>query len=532
MNRFRLLTIVSVSSIAFLFFRCGNDPQKWIDRISHLGLASTGEFESPRITFASPGLDQREISIHSDASLLFSQPMDKNSVESGITVLSVGGNNNVRFEWVSDVGLRIIFRNGMTPGKRYEIRLNRSVVKDIRGNFLKENFITNYYTEGFGPSPYVTGTKPPNINQITYNVSVNTNPEINFSESMDVTKTNDAITLSGGPALFIRQWSPDGKKITLTLTKDLALSTTYTLRISKNASSSKGVALDRDYAIIFYTGAISSAPYLTDFRAVPNSVPIGLLNPSPQTNEISGISKNDFFEFAFSGEMNREKTQSAIQFVPSIAGQYLWATPTLLRFTPSARLDQDRTYRMTIAQNAESIGGLPLRDGYIVDLTVNRIVDSGAILLNSITGYSVSSSCLESADGNANVPSLPLDPDRVYKIDVLSTGCALMDYKFKLSFSAPGGCPLKTFGDGDIYNQISVSYFAGGPSTGSPSTYYKQYNGPNGCTSTGTFEFGLKNIETGIQYKILIRGGASGIKDTNENRLPQDYIFLFERGTL
>lgn len=517
-------------SLIILCLSCNSELSKVEDKLKYLGLANSGEFEAPKVVLMTPASDEKNVSINGEVSILFSQPMDKNSVETGLTIGAVSGDNTVRYIWTSDILLRVVPKTSFTFGRRYEIRLNRNVVKDLRGNFLAENFLSVFYTTGFGPQPVITDSNPPVANQIYYGYAEDSNPYIQFSEPMDKIKTADAVSIIGGPAIFVKQWNADSTRLTLSLTQNLDPSTTYTLKIQKTAANITGNTLDRDYSILFYTGIASLNPFIQDIGMFPNSTAWPVLLPVPSTNPlITGVSKNDFLQITFSKPMDQTKTQNAIQLTPSIPGQFIWSTPSILRFVPTDKLVQNTTYRLNLNSTATDTGNIPLNNSYIVDFKINNAADSIPVTVTSINNLSINNLCNEVADVNVNAPVIPADPSAIYKISVISLACTLMDYKFRVNFNTAGNCPLQTSGDNDIYNQFSVSYFSGGPSGGSPNIFYKQYNGAPTCTTAGSFEFGIKNVQVGVQYKFRLKGGSNGVRDINDNFLTNDIIFLFER---
>lgn len=516
--------------IILLCFYCNADIDQLGDKLKYLGLANSGEFEAPTVLLITPISEAKRVSVNEEVSVLFSQPMDKNSVETGITIGAVSGDSSVRYIWTSDILLKIIPKSHFTAGRRYEIRLNRNVVKDLRGNFLAKNFLSIFYTTGFGPQPFITESNPPVANQIVYGFGVNSNPYVQFSEPMDRIKTAEAVSVTGGPAIYVKEWNEDSTRLTLSLTKSLDLSTTYTLKILKSAENASGNVLDKDYSILFYTGIASLNPYIQDIGMSVPSTPWPVLQPVPSTNPlINGVSKNSFLTITFSKPMDQSKTQNAIQFTPPITGQFTWISQSLLQFTPTDKLTQGATYRLAINSTATDTGNMPLENSYIVDFKVDNVTDSLPVTITGINNFSVTALCAPIADGNANAPVIPANLSTVYKISVISTACTLEDYVFRLNFATAGNVPLQSLGDNDIYNQVSVSYFSGGPGVGSPSIYYKNYNCGPSCSIAGSFEFGVKNVPTGTQYKFRLKGGSGGVRDINDNYLTNDIIFLFER---
>jgi len=509
----------------FVILGCGKQIDNLEERIPLLGLARVGEFDRPTLKLISPITNERNVSPNSNISLTFSQAMDKVKTEQGIGVS--GGEANIRYNWKSNFLLEILFKTGMSIGKRYEVRLDKNTVKDERGNFLAENYLSYFYTVGTEPYPYVLSSDPAKSESVHYNWPINQNLSITFSEPMDEGKTNTAITISGGPALFIKSWNPESTVVTLTLQSPLDKSTMYTLKVATAATNKKGLRLDSEHVVLFNTGTLQAAPDVS-ITAVSLSTPWPVLTPEPAINSVNGVSKGDLLQFTFTKAMDQSATQNSISFNPTIDGQFNWVSSTLLQFKPTSKLTSNQTYRLTITKSAVDTTGQPLANSYIVDFLVDNPNDSGPITLQSITGYSVSALCVNSIDANANVAAVPLNTSNIYGASVTSTGCALKDYIFEFTFNTVNGCALVTSGQGDIFNQVSIAYYSGGPIS-TPNVYLKSYTPPAVCSTNTPFQFGIKNLPLGVQYKITIRGGVSGLMDVNGNTLANDIFFIFQR---
>lgn len=511
--------------IVFFAIGCQKQVDSLLDRAPLLGLARSGEFDRPTVQAISPLTNERNVIPNSNIFLTFSQPMDKVKTESGISVS--GGEANLRYNWKSDFFLELYFRTGMTVGKRYEVRLDKNIVKDVRGNFIAENYLSYFYTSGLESFPYVVSSDPPRTGSVIYNWPVGQNITITFSEPMDEAKTNSAISISGGPAIFVKTWNPESTIVSLVMQSPLTKSTTYTLKVTTAALNKKGLRLDSDHIVVFNTGILQSYPDVS-INAVPLSTPWPSLQPEPAINSITGVSKSDSIQFTFTKPMDQANTQNAISFSPTIDGQFNWLSSTLLQFKPNSKLTANQTYRLTLTKSATDTSSLPLSNSYVVDFLVNNPNDSGPITLQTITGYSVSGVCVNSVDANANVAVAPLNTSNVYDAVVSSTGCALKDYIFEFTFNTANGCALMTSGQGDVFNQISISYYSGGPII-TPNVYLKSYTPPVVCSANTPFQFGIKNLPLGVQYKITINGGSSGLMDINGNTLANDIYFIFQR---
>lgn len=496
--------------------------------ITALGLGKSSDFVQPKVVSISPYLDQKNIPIDSKIVILFSTSMNRNSTESGVSIAANGGNANTRFNWTNDFTLEISFINNMSVGKKYDIRLNKNIVKDTKGNLIAESFLSNFYTVGIDPNPSVLSSNPPSNTNIYYGWGVNQNLTVNFSEPMDQIKTNPAITISGGPAIFVRSWNSNSTSVELILQNSLEKSTTYTLRVSTNATSQKGLKTLSDYIVLFNTGTSSNRPDVTVTPA-PTSTAWTALQASPTINNFSGVSKTDKFQFSFTKPMDQSKTQSAISFNPSIDGQFNWISSSLLEFQPNTAMQQNITYTLSISDSALDSNNLPLLNSYIINFIVNNPINSQSITLNRIEGYNISAGCVLTLDPGFVISTIfPIDKSIVYTTTLNLTACSY-DYVFKFYFDTPSQCVLKSSGQGDIFNQINVSYHTGGANTSPPSVYSKEFVMPGSSCSlgAGVYELWLENVAPNVQYMVTINGGNSGLLDINGNFLTNNLIFLF-----
>lgn len=509
-------------------FSCNEQLSELLDKGYLLGLSNPEDFERPNVLTISPFTGKRDVPLDSTISILFSRPMNRNATELAIAITSNGGNVTSSYNWRNDYLLDLNFKLGLTIGKRYELKINRSIARDQNNNTLTKDFISDFYTIGFIDPPEIINAEPAISNSLVENWPINQDIILYFSQPMDEAETAAATTISGGPAVFLKEWSANSTILRLRLQNPLQTSVNYTVRVSSSAKSKLGIPILKEFSNSFYTGTIATA--LTfQVTPFPNSPSWPLVSPSPALNEFLDVSKFDSFRFIFNRAMKQETVERAISFSPAISGKYRWSTTDILEFTPNNPLNQNTRYRLNFSSNAQDANGIAIGNSFIIDFTSNNTNDSLPISINSVTGYSVSASCIPSVDTNPNAISYPFDQNKIYSISVTSTDCNLMDYMFEISFNTAGGCALKTSGDGDIFNQVSFSYFSGGPGGGSPLVYYKDYAPPATCSAAGTYKIGIKSVFPNVQYKKTILGGSAGLRDINENYLLTSESFLFQR---
>ncbi|AYV57548.1 hypothetical protein EFP84_13490 [Leptospira kmetyi] len=503
---------------------CGHDGEDKL--LAQLGLEWKSYYAYPQVVAISPPDNTYNVSKDSTIIIDFNKPMDKIFTEASISVSANGGNTAFSPSWVFDTRLILEFKSGITEGKRYEISINKGQVRDQDNNFMAKNFLSHFYTEGLGQVPSVVSSLPASTGSIVTGWGASNSPVINFSEPMDEASANSAISISGGPAVYLLVWNATHTTATLQLKSDLEIGTTYTLRVSSSAKSASGIPLAKDYLVSFSAGTASVRP--TVRPSMPGNFPAWNISflPDPAINAaVTGNSKNDTFDFDFSDPMDKQSVLSAITFSPAISGQFSWNTlGTSVSFTPSAPLQSETTYRLKISNSAKSLQGQNLLEGYIIDFLVDNPNDSRAIAFAGANGNTIDVTC-SSLSLDITVPAAP-NLNTVYPIQPQPL-CTSPQYEFELLLNTSGGRALKTFGDGDIFapGNISIDYFSGGPTTSSLRIDQINYIPTANPQRVKVRIRGVSGNQ--VRYKFTLRGGASGIQDINGNILKNDLEFLF-----
>ncbi|TGL32553.1 hypothetical protein EHQ52_14805 [Leptospira koniambonensis] len=523
-NKFNIPIFLILS--LFLCVSC-HDGLNETEMLSKLGLQWTDSFQYPEITLTNPPNGALEVSSSSRIIIDFNKSMNTIITEGGVSVAANGGNTTFNPAWIFDSRLILEFPSGLTEGKRYEITLNRSGVKDSDGNFLPKNYNFHFYTEGGGHVPTISSSSPQPNGSVVTGWAVNGNIIINFSEPMDEASTNSAVSLSGGAALYVPVWNGNRTQLTLQLKSDLEVGTTYTLKIGTSAKSSAGIALASEYLVVFSTGSTFTRPDVLADVTVGTSWNSPLPSPLPAVNSpYHGVSKFDSFTFQFTETMDRQSVLDAIAFEPSISGVYSWIGPSLLKFTPNNSLTQGKTYRLKIDSTAKSSQGQLLQYGYVIDFVVDDPFTSVPIAFNSVDGKTLSiSDCVTLiSDLTISGPTFPNQSiENVINPQVACTSV----YQFEIRVNTAGGGALKTSGDGDVFSSsnISVDYMYGGPASPALNIYQINYiPSPNPQVLKVLLS---GNPGSGLRYKFTLKGGSSGIQDAYGNYLSKDLQFIF-----
>jgi len=171
---------------------------------------------------------------------------------------------------------------------------------------------------------------------------------LEFAQPMDGPLTAGLVTVA--PALVTSsEWDAMGHNLTLAIAAPLAPSTSYAVTLLPGGRTASGIPIASVYVVAFETAAAVVDP------AAASTYPAnGTANVSVTTN----------ISVTFTLPMNATLTTTALSVVLAagsgpVAGT-THVTGTLLLFVPSAALEYNSTYRVTVATTARSAAGAPL----------------------------------------------------------------------------------------------------------------------------------------------------------------------------
>jgi hypothetical protein len=196
--------------------------------------------------------------------------------------------------------------------------------------------------------PRVVGTSPANG---TTNVLLNESVVIRFSEAMNATATQGAISAS--PAIVGQfAWDPAKRNVTWTHSVNLAPQTKYRVTVNGSATSEYGVGLRPDYTFEFTT---VNRPF------VVSTVPIDGEKQIP-------LCMNIVIEF--SEIMDRPATEGAIGASPPITGTFYWDAPgRIVTWDPVVDLKTNTSYNVTVTTAAMSKAGAGMGSDFRFNFT-------------------------------------------------------------------------------------------------------------------------------------------------------------------
>lgn len=517
-NAFR---IFQLASILCIYFSCNQVKVPLeLDILGLLGLEWSSSYQYPQVVSISPIVGAENVGVNSQIIIDFSKDMDKKKVESSIQLFSPGGNTDYRPSWVFNKRLLLSFPNGLTVGKRYEITLNANTVQDIEGNKITKNFLSSFVTEGVESLPEVTSSDPAKSSEIYFGWSTSRSPSLNFSEPMDPTTTNNAVSITGGPALYLPIWNTNFTQLTLHLRSPLDLGRTYTLGINTSARSSKGIALKSAYFTIFSTSDSLVVPELN--VDVTLGTPWTGILEEPFINSFQQVSRFDTFRFIFSEPMDIVNINGQISFSPHILGNFQWLSNSVLTFSPTATggMITEQLYRMSIRPDFLSSSGIKMNKSYTIDFRVNDPFTSEHIQLVAILGRNYSIACIINPTPEITIP-IPIDNTIAYEIR--PRACPI-EYQLEFQFNTSGSAPLVVNGLGSIYENTSIEYISGNSNS---NIHIEQIDYMPSANPQRVL-VRIRGISANsVRYLMKLNGGNSGVKDSNGNNMLNNHEILF-----
>ena len=226
------------------------------------------------------------------------------------------------------------------------------------------------YNEVVSICPVVTSTVPANG---AFGVPLNQIVSINFNEEMNPETINlSSIIITAGNAIIPGAVTYSGLTATFTPTSRLTVNTLYTGRVTTAVKDEAGNALQTDFVWTFTTG----------------------LNPlvasTDPANGAVDVSPNKVITATFNMSMNsatlNASTFTVKQGTTAVAGTISYSG-TMVTFTPTTPLDENKIYTGKITKGAENTIGTELASDYIWTFTTGlRPIVVSTDPVNNATG--------------------------------------------------------------------------------------------------------------------------------------------------
>jgi hypothetical protein len=204
------------------------------------------------------------------------------------------------------------------------------------------------FVEVVGVCPVVTATNPidgasgvPLSQIVTATFNVEMNP-------LTINQSSFIITVAGAPVTGTVTYS--GKTATFTPASRLTVNTLYTGRITTSVKDVAGNALQTDYVWTFTTG-LNPVVVSTDPANLAVNVPLNKIITATFNMSMNPLTLN-------------ATTFTVKQGTTTVLGTISYAG-TMVTFTPSAPLIEDKVYTVTITKGATNVIGTELASDYV-----------------------------------------------------------------------------------------------------------------------------------------------------------------------
>ncbi len=290
------------------------------------GTQTDVDVTAPVIEATNPANYAEKISLNESVIVVFSKEMDTSSVENSISI-TPALNGGYSTSWSDSQTISITARNGWEPSTAYKIEI-ANTAKDTKNLKLKDNFVLQFKTS---INPLIESFNPDNAstdNLLTQNIV------INFSKSMNTTKTESAITVSPSDTLSFA-WSNDSKTVTISNSENWEENTYIRTVINNTAIDMQGMALLNPQSLLFKT-------ILMPAVVVDDSIP---------TMNAIAVSENTVVSVAFNKAVNHASAEAAFTLKTSnssVSGSFQW-NDNIMTFTPASKLNSNTKYVINIS---------------------------------------------------------------------------------------------------------------------------------------------------------------------------------------
>jgi methionine-rich copper-binding protein CopC len=213
--------------------------------------------------------------------------------------------------------------------------------------------------------PFVVNTIPMNGST---NISTNTNILITFSEAMNTTATEGAI--SSSPAISgTFAWDTSGRTLTWNPNSDLQANTDYTIVISTSAKSQRNITMQEPFVFLFTTFSLPDVypPYVISTYPVNGS-----MNVFPATR----------IAIQWNESMNRLSAENAFSSSPLISCRWSWSVVTQI-CNPTSPLQFNTKYTITINASAKDIADNSMKNRYLFLFTTKPSDPVPLVVMNT-----------------------------------------------------------------------------------------------------------------------------------------------------
>ena len=389
----------------------------------------------------------------------------------------------------------------LTPGFRYVFSFN-GTVQDTKGRTHTVHHIAPFfYRYKADQTPHITSISPFR-GQV---VSTQKEVEVTFDRDMDPVSFEAGFKTTPEHSCDF-QWTAGTRQVRIIPRKGWEDRTLYTLSFPERITDRSGMPLGPTPSLTFLVQEDTDCPSVISVEAALNDRDSF---PSLGSDLSASLRYRDAIRITFSEPMDKEQTREAVNFSPSVPGDWFWWNDQVLIFCPSTGYEGGTLYTLSIDESAKDISENSLLP--FSPLSFTPQIDSLHVTVELVedTITLTEEECSSSQPVEIH-PAPPTWTD--YTLVVTFSGGYFQSDAEKLSVqtgirfsclfppSAPSPIPLGFSWVGD--NRLSITY------TGfAPSSFSRQY-----------------------YYLLVLNGGPSGIRATGGNFLRQDVSQLFVTG--
>jgi len=426
---------------------------------------------------------------------------DRSHAEALFSVKDSLGSVPGRFQWEGNT-LYFLPEPPLKPGTRYVLSFN-GTYRDTKGKSYEEYRTVPFFYQYQSESAPSIRSILPSRGEI---VSAKTEIEITFDREMDPPSFEKGFSLSP-PTPHEVHWTDTNRTVRISPRQAWQDRTLYTLSFGEGIVDRRGMPIASTPSTTFLVQEDTGLPYVRSVEAALND---GETFP-PLGSDLEGLLRHrDPIRITFSEAMDQKKTRQAVRITPSLPGTWTWLEDRTLLFLPATGWERGVHYTLEVGAAAEDTSGnriLPFTPltfhPHIEPLTVEILLVNDGVLF----------------DGESCSPTrsrtLSLSPPTWSDYTLLFTfrGGSFPTDKEKLSVqkgiqlscifppSSPSPIPQGYSWVGDT--QLSISY------TGLyPSTAQEEY-----------------------LYLLTLKGGEGGIRTSEGNDLPKEFVQLLITGS-
>jgi len=442
--------------------------------------------QQPHVTSVNPENKSENVESDTTVQVQFSKEMDKAKTNEAFS-LSADDSGDIDgfFSWSED-GKTMTFtpREGLTSTQRYTIRVSTDA-EDNEGSDLEEELVSTFSLTDDVQSPVLESYTP--IQDSTGN-SKDIPVILTFSEPIDVNTIYDGVEISPAVQGYF-SWNSDRTTFTFTPLYGYNYGVTYAVTVNESIRDSNGITLKEDVNFNFTVGDDFEKPEISRIYQ-DLSVDVDL----DENLIISGCEKDASIVIEFSEVVEKDTIESAISFSPSIE---FYITESAVSGCSMARIN------FTENLQSEEIYTLNISDS-ILDLQNNEL--TGEYRFRFITDG------INSLRPDVDKIGDVANPNWTFGVVQTLTYSDTLHENISVTFTKPVN-PLTL--------SLNVTTVAG---IGiSPEVVNIGWN-----SDKTVLTFGLDGVTKENIYKIILRGGSSGIQDSNENFMEEDFVQLIE----